>query len=109
MDSEEELKKAEFEDRVASLSRLHAHILFWRMRGLDYDEIGRLLHSQRVIDQEWDGDTVQREFTQIYEDLGYPKEMAPKTKNTDLKKNAFPAIKALTNDDPNELDKFPLK
>jgi hypothetical protein len=109
MDNQEDPKIAEYEEKVSYLSKLHAHILFWMMRGFGYDDIGRLLTDQRVIYQKWDGDTVQRELTNIYKALEIPNEWAPKTKNTELKKYALPAIKTLTNDDPKELDKFPLK
>lgn len=119
MDGEEDLKRrAEIEDKVATLNKMHAHILFWMMRQLEYDKVinydlvGKLLFAQKVINYEWDGDTVQRELTAIYEQLGFPKdpkEMGPKPKHGELVKYALPAIKKLTNDDPKNLDKFPLK
>src|SRR5215216_6719518 len=109
MDNEEEAKLAEFEEKVSYLSKLHAHILFWIGQDLSYNDIGTLLYDQALITKKWSGNTVQRELTAIYEALEFPKGMGPVTKNDMLFQYAIPAIQRLTNKDPQQLNKFPLK
>jgi len=108
-ESEEEAKLAEFEERVSYLGKIHAHILFWIGWDVPYTEIGTRLYDEGLIKKKWSGNTVQRELTAIYEALEFPKSMGPVSKNDMLFQYAVPAIKRLTNNDPANLHKFPLK
>ena len=88
------------EEDLKSLDVLQISILFWKMRGLNNEEIGKKFGNG----EDW----TKARMTEIYESLGFDRQMHSKEKNRILTTDYLPVVKLLTNDDPDTLKDWPL-
>lgn len=88
------------EEILSSLTEHEATVLFWKCRGLKYDQIGdRLGYSV-----EW----VTLQMSYVYSKLGFDNKLHWTKRKEKLEEEICPVFSKLTEDNPASLKKFPL-
>jgi len=83
------------------LDTLQISILFYRMREMDWNQVGKQFGNQ----DKW----AKAKMTEIYKELGFDPEMENKEKSRVLEQDYLPLVKLLTDDNEDNLMDWPLK